>query len=124
VTVILVTKEGEDLQVNWWNWRPTLELLRSYSVLDEVTIEMMGVNGTGIQVTGEEALRIAAFLESYVKQLRPNDRVQLDLTISDEAHRIEMRVPDPDFEMHYGATRSWLERLGGFCRSSKGFSVC
>ena len=25
--VILVAVNGGDVQVNWWNWRPTLELL-------------------------------------------------------------------------------------------------
>ena len=114
---------GDDIQINWWNWRPTLELLRANGILDDVKIEMMGANGTGVQVSEDEALRIASFLESYLKQLGPNDRVRLDLSITDVEYPTEIVASDPTFWMHYGASTRLLEQLHQFCRASRGFKV-
>jgi hypothetical protein len=121
MTVILMPREGEDLQVNWWNWRPTLELFRAHSVLDEVKIEMMGANGTGVEATEAEATFIADFLNSYVERLGPNGRVRLDLTITDEPDTFELFRNDP--ENNYSATVDWLRSLQRFCLTSKGFKV-
>jgi hypothetical protein len=33
MSFILVPKEGEELQVNGWNWRPTLQLLLAAGVI-------------------------------------------------------------------------------------------
>ena len=115
MTVILIPREGDDLQINWWNWRPTLELLRAHAILDDVKIEMMGWHGSGVQVSEDEALRIASFLDSYLKQLGPDDRVRLDLSITDEAYPTEIVPDDPNFWKHYGAKTSLLEQLHQFC---------
>jgi len=123
MTVILVPNEGEDLQINWWNWRPTLEFLRANAILDDVKIEMMGASGSGVHVNEDESLRIATFLESYLKRLRPNDRVRLDLSITDEEYPTELVASDPTFWKHYGARKSLLEQLHQFCRVARGFKV-
>ena len=47
MTFILVPSQGEDLQVNAWNWRPTLELLLAANVIPEDDHELMGANGCG-----------------------------------------------------------------------------
>ena len=37
MTFILVPNNGDDVQVNGWNWRPTVELLRAAGQLDDET---------------------------------------------------------------------------------------
>ena len=41
MTFILTPKQGEDVQVNGWNWRPTLELIRAEGLLTEENYERM-----------------------------------------------------------------------------------
>jgi hypothetical protein len=42
MSFILVPSEGEDLQVNAWNWRPTLELLFAAGVITGDDHELLG----------------------------------------------------------------------------------
>ena len=42
MSFILVPSEGEDLKVNAWNWRPTLELLFAAGVITEEDHELLG----------------------------------------------------------------------------------
>lgn len=42
MSLILVPKEGEDIRVKGWNWRPTLELLFAAGVITEEDHEVMG----------------------------------------------------------------------------------
>src|SRR5689334_22729043 len=42
MSFILVPKEGEELQVNGWNWRPTLQLLLAAGVITREDYEVMG----------------------------------------------------------------------------------
>jgi hypothetical protein len=59
MSFILVPSHGEDLRVNAWNWRPTLELLFAANVISEKDHERMGANGSGGKVNAEQASRIA-----------------------------------------------------------------
>jgi hypothetical protein len=39
---ILIPKNGEDVMINGWNWRPSLELLRKNNMIDDDLSERMG----------------------------------------------------------------------------------
>ncbi|MCB0076965.1 MAG: hypothetical protein KDD73_06030 [Anaerolineales bacterium] len=109
-------------KINGWNWRPTLELIRFFDVIDEERLEMMGYNATGVTVTEEEAVeigfRLLALLSSRMSE---GDRVGLDLKLTN--------APDDgafhrdDLAKNYGASYDWLTTFAEFCMSCKGFEV-
>lgn len=59
MTFILVPVQGEDLQVNAWNWRPTLELLFAAGVITEIEHTLLGCHGCGAKVDSKKAAQIA-----------------------------------------------------------------
>ena len=69
MSFILIPQQGEDLQVNAWNWRPTIALLRHANLIDVQQHELMGRNGCGGKVDSETATKIADFLDQYLAQL-------------------------------------------------------
>jgi hypothetical protein len=46
MTVILKSTGGDDIQVNGWNWRPTVNLFSNALGLDEEAVEKLQTNGT------------------------------------------------------------------------------
>ena len=114
------SSELEDLYVNAWNWRPTLEILRQENVLDEETLELVSYQFDHT-ITAEQARKIANFLDSYLTKLPPEHRILYDGTIV---------ADDPDRAQHsdettwaYSTTDSWLSEFRDFCRQCDGFSV-
>ena len=101
-------------KINGWNWRPTLELIRFFDVIDEERLEMMGYNATGVTVTEEEAVEIGRRADQH-------QRVGLDLKLTN--------APDDgafhrdDLAKNYGASYDWLTTFAEFCMSCKGFEV-
>jgi hypothetical protein len=58
MTFILVPAHAEpdgDLQINAWNWRPTLELLLRARLLDGEAVERAAAQDAGGGVTAEQA---------------------------------------------------------------------
>jgi len=74
MSFILVPSEGDDLQVNAWNWRPTLELLAA-GVITEEDHELLGCQGCGGRVTAEKAGRIADAVISKLNRMNPGQRM-------------------------------------------------
>jgi hypothetical protein len=128
VTFILVPKNGDDIQVNAWNWRPTLELLRAEGLISEEQYTLMGANGCGGQVDAALACRIADVVEKRLLSMKPGERMRADLSITDAPKVRVVFTPDtkPDeIETNelYSATYRWLESFKDFCRESSGFKV-
>jgi hypothetical protein len=85
VSVILVDlpNEQNDRQCNWWNWRPTLELIRRAGCVSDEQLERMGANGCGGKVSAVDALAIARFIESEViPQLKGDEMIHRDGRVS------------------------------------------
>jgi hypothetical protein len=123
MTFILVPSRadpGGELQVNAWNWRPTLGLLRRAGLLDDDAAERAAAQGAGGGVTAEQAVRIADFLDRYLAHLTPGQRVRSDGTVTAEAKTYEL---DQEPRELYSATYEWLSRFREFCRTSGGFTV-
>lgn len=115
---------AHSLQLNWWNWRPIVEILRSLGLFEEEMLERMGTNAAGGEATEEQARAIARHLRTKVLPPMPTDaRVQLDLKTTTEPDDFKMHY-GKDVEKNYGATVQALERFAAFCETCAGFSVC
>ncbi len=128
MTFILVPSAGEDLQVNAWTWRPTLELLRTTNVINEDDYERMGTQGCGGRVNAELASRIADIVAHKLIGMKPGERLLADLSVSAEHKKLivfepNIKVDDIDVVNLYSARYEWLESFAEFCRNSGGFDV-
>src|SRR5215510_1360408 len=75
MSFILVPQNGEDLQVNGWTWRRTLELLLAKNLICDENYERMGAQGCGGQVDGEVARRIADVIDHKLAEIKPEERM-------------------------------------------------
>jgi hypothetical protein len=128
VSFILVPKNGEEVQVNAWNWRPTLERLRGENLLTLENYERMGANGCGGEVNVELACRIADVIERKLVRMKPGERVLIDQTVTAETKKKLVITPETTFREvdafnAYSASYDWLVRFRDFCRSSGGFEI-
>lgn len=128
MSFILVPKNGEDLKINAWNWRPTIELLRGASLICDTLWEQIGVNGGGGIIDANTAIQIADHLDRHLQSMKPGDRMRYDLTVTSVAKRPVVitsatKERDIDVAEAYSATYDWLIQFRDFCRSSGGFKV-
>ena len=128
MTFILVPNQGEDIQINGWNWRPTLELLFAAGVITEDDHERMGGQGLGGKVDEAKALRIAEVVTRKLLSMNPGERMLADLSVTKDPKQLVVFTPgmntdDIDSNELYSTTYEWLETFVNFCRSSKGFKV-
>jgi hypothetical protein len=125
---ILTPKNGEEIKINAWNWRPTLELLREAGLIDDDLYERMGTHGREARVDADMACRIAAFLDRRLGLMKPGERIRADLTTTDKPKKQVVfapgiKVEDIDAVDLYSATYEWLLTFQDFCRRSGGFEV-
>jgi hypothetical protein len=128
MSFILIPRHGEDVQVNAWNWRPTLLLLREANLIDESVHQRIGANGCGGHVDAETCGRIADFLERQLQSMQPGQRVRADLSLTNKPKNLTfftpgMKAEDIDAIELYSATYEWLVTFRDFCRTSGGFTV-
>jgi hypothetical protein len=125
MSVILVdlADDKHDVQINWWNWRPILALLREAELINNEQFERMGANGCGGQLTRAEAMEAAGFLRrAIMPRMHDEERVHANGEVSTVPK--ESR-PVSGLSSHelYAATKSSIERFASFCESSQGFDV-
>lgn len=128
MSFILVPQNGEDLQVNGWTWRPTLELLRAENLISDEIYELMEAQGCGGQVDDEVARRIADVIEHKLAAMKPGERMLADLTSTARPKSTytfgpSMKLDDIDVNDIYSASYEWLVTFKDFCRNSGGFKV-
>jgi hypothetical protein len=127
MSFILVPSEGDDLQVNAWNWRTALELLFAAGVITREDHELLGCQGCGGRVSAEKAGRIADAVIRKLNSMNPGQRMLADLSVSSEPKKLATFSPnnDEDIDNHelYSTTFEWLDTFVKFCRSSGGFEV-
>ena len=127
MSFILVSKRG-DLQVNAWNWRPTLELLMAENVVTREQYERLGAQGCGGRVDADTANHIADAIERRLVStaMQPSERMLADLTITSDRRPPTVFLPNGESEWYddiYSASYDWLVTLRDFCRQSGGFEV-
>jgi hypothetical protein len=111
----LTTPDGTRLHVNAWNWRATLALLERHELLDAETIELLGAN-FDVEVAGDDARRIAAFLADYLATMPPDGRVMLDGAVTTEPD--DGTFYRDDLARNYSASADWLTSFRDFCRTA------
>ena len=129
MSFILVSKRG-DLQVNAWNWRPTLEWLLAENVVTPEQYERLGTHGCGGRVDADTADHIAALIERRLMSaaMKPGERMLADLTVTSSKRVPTVFLPNGDGESAdtndtYSATYEWLVAFRDFCTQSGGFEV-
>ncbi|NUP03074.1 MAG: hypothetical protein HOY71_54475 [Nonomuraea sp.] len=117
----LETPEGRRLGVSSWHWRPTLALLERAQVLDPEIVDLLGINAE-TTLTGGDAGRIAAFLDSYLPGLGDHDRVRLGGEVTDEPDTHEFHRDD--LGLNYAASAEWLRDFRDFCGAAPHGFTC
>lgn len=121
--VIENLKGGDDrLECNWWQWRPTVELIRSFSLLEGERLDFLS-EGIG-ELAEEEAHQVADLLQKNVlPTLSKDERVLIDgaRTIEPDDGTFH-REPDA-MHRNYGASKDWLANFAHFCQHSSGIRV-
>jgi hypothetical protein len=113
--------DGASLDVNAWNWRPTLLLFEQHGLLDEEKLALLEYNVT-VTITAGEARRIASFLDGCLPAVPRDGRVLADGSVTAEPD--DFRLHRDDLARNYSATAGWLRDLRDFCRAAEeGFTV-
>jgi len=110
------------LHANWWQWRPTVEVIRSLDLFDGERLDQLS-DGFG-EFTETEARQLAAEIEGRVlSRLQPDERILLDGTVTAVPDDSTFhRVPEEQHR-NYSADYDWLIRFVAFCRESAGVYV-
>ena len=107
---------------DWWNWRPTVGLLRASGVLDDVQAVLLE-SGVG-EVSEDQARAVVRFLEERVlPAVGPAGRVLLDGTVTDVPDDGTLHRDPADQARNYSADGGWLRRFAAVCRECRGFGV-
>jgi len=128
MSFILIPNIGEDVQVNAWNWRPTLEFLLARNIITSEHAELLGCNGCGARVDADLANQMAAAVENKLSTMALGDRMRADLTVTSIPKAPQVFGPgtqpgDIDVTELYSATYEWLVKFKDFCKRCDGFMV-
>ncbi|MGI8788236.1 MAG: hypothetical protein ACR2HG_10795 [Pyrinomonadaceae bacterium] len=116
--------ENFEFRANAWNWKPTLEIIKSFDIVDEGKLRQMSYNATGAKFSDEEAHIIGAKIrDEILPKLEPNKRIFADLSITDAPDDGTFFRDDDEQWKNYSANYDWLKEFSEFCLKSKGFQV-
>jgi hypothetical protein len=108
--------------VNFWNWRPTIEIIRAAGLLDAPRLESLQQQCSATRVSSDEARLIARHLRDTVLPSLPSEsRVLLDGTSTTKPDDGTFHRSPDEFDRNYSASRSWLETFAAFCETCSGF---
>lgn len=116
--------EAFEFRANVWNWKPTLEIIKSFDIIDEGKLRQMSYNATGAKFSAEEAHQIGERIEREIlPKLEPNKRIFADLSITDQPDDGTLYKDGDEQWKNYSANYAWLKDFAEFCLKSKGFQV-
>ena len=127
LAVILVSAIGEDMMINWWNWRPIVAMLVRAGILPAGEREERCLaNGCGGCLSEAESLHAAEYVESFVAGMKPGQRVLFNGEVT--AKPIDYTKPVSEWDQadtwnNYSAQYDLLKNFAAFCRRSRGFEV-
>lgn len=123
-TLLDLGAENFEFSANVWNWRTTLEIIKSFDVLSDGKLRQMEYNATGVKIEKEEAHTIGEKIQSEIlPKLAPDKRIFSDLTVTDEPDDGTLYKDEDDQWKNYSANHDWLKDFSDFCLKSKGFQV-
>jgi len=116
--------ESFEFRVNVWNWKPTLEIIKSFDIVDEGKLRQMNYNGTGAKFTFEEAHKIGEKIrDEILPLLAPNKRIFSDLSITNVPDDGTFYRDEDERWKNYSTSYDLLKDFAEFCLQSKGFQV-
>ena len=123
-TLMDLGSEGFELRANIWSWKPTLEIIKSFDVIDEGKLRQMSYNATGAKFSLDEAHSIGEKIrDEILPKLAPNKRIFTDLSITDAPDDGTLYQDEDEKWKNYSANYNWLKEFSDFCLTSKGFQV-
>ena len=116
--------ESFELNANVWNWKATLEVIRSLDILSESALRQMNYNATGVKVSMKEAHEIGARIrDEILPKLAPDKRIFADLSITDAPDDMTLHRDSDEQWKNYSVNYESLKDFAEFCLRSKGFQV-
>ena len=123
-TLMDLGSEAFEFRSNVWNWKPTLEIIKSFDIIDEGKLRQMSYNATGAKFSIEEAHRIGERIQTEIlPKLEPNKRIFADLSITDTPDDGTLHKDGDEQWKNYSTNYNLLKDFSEFCLKSKGFQV-
>ncbi len=123
-TLMDLGAESFEFRASVWNWKPTLEIIKSFDIVDEGKIRQMNYNATGAKFSLEEAHQIGGKIrDEILPKLEPNKRIFADLSVTDAPDDGTLYKDEDEQWKNYSASHDWLKDFAEFCLKSKGFQV-
>lgn len=116
--------ESFEFNANVWNWKATLEIIRSLDIIGEGAMRQMNYNATGVKISMEDAHAIGTRIQTdFLPKLAPDKRIYSDLSITDEPDDMTLHRDGDEQWKNYSVTHDWLKEFTEFCLKSKGFQI-
>ena len=123
-TLLDLGSENFEFNANVWNWKATLEVIKSFDIVSEGKIKQMNYNGTGVKLDKDETHIIGEKIrDEILPKLEPNKRIFADLSITDAPDDGTLYKDEDEQWKNYSASYDWLKDFSDFCLKSKGFQV-
>ena len=123
-TLLDLGAENFEFNANVWNWKTTLEIIKSFDIVSEGKIKQMNYNATGVKIEREDAHLIGEKIRDEVlPRLAPNKRIFMDLSVTDAPDDGTLYKDEDEQWKNYSANHDWLKDFSDFCLKSKGFQV-
>ncbi|MDX2359920.1 MAG: hypothetical protein QNK23_03870 [Crocinitomicaceae bacterium] len=119
--VIIFNSQNEEdyVSCNWWNWRPTVELIRKTNLFNTETCDLLS-SGFG-DISEEQTIIIVKFLEELLSDADADSRFLLNTEKTNEPD--DFVFHKDDFTKNYSATAPWLRTFVDFLKKSEGIRV-
>jgi hypothetical protein len=123
-TLLDLGAENFEFNANVWNWKTTLEIIKSFDIVSEGKIKQMNYNATGVKIEREDAHLIGEKIrDEILPKLSPNKRIFMDLSVTDAPDDGTLYKDEDEQWKNYSANHDWLKDFSDFCLKSKGFQV-
>jgi hypothetical protein len=123
-TLMDLGSENFEFRANVWNWKPTLEIIKSFDIMSDGKLRQMEYNATGVSISKEEAHEIGEKIrDTILPKLEPNKRIFMDLSITDKPDDGTLYKDEDEQWKNYSTSYEWLKDFSDFCLNSKGFQV-
>ncbi len=123
-TLIDLGSENYEFRANVWNWKTTLEIIKSFDLIDEGKLRQMNYTATGAAVSHEDAQAVGEKIQNEIlPKLAPNKRIFMDLSVTDKPDDGTLYRDEDEQWKNYSADYEWLKEFAEFCLKSKGFQV-
>ena len=123
-TLVDSGSESYELLANVWNWKPTLEIIKSFDILSDGKLRQMEYNATGAKLEMEDAHLIGEKIrDEILPKLEPDKRMFMDMSITAAPDDGTFYKDEDEQWKNYSATYEWLKDFSEFCLKSKGFQV-